>query len=208
MSPHWTSLIAASSSPLLSSSAAWWEYAVLFLAVMASWAGVPAIGSAAVAAAAVGASQGKLSLIAVIVVSTIAGEVGGLVGYHVGTRWGVQILARPGKRQSGRQKLMDKGELAYAKWGRLAVFVTPAIISGTAKMKRSQFAVWNFIASLVFTLSVAATAYGFGRVTSGHRSPEDILILIVGLAMSAVLVAVLVRRHRRHKVLVAGSASS
>jgi membrane protein DedA with SNARE-associated domain len=108
--------------------------------VMASWAGVPAIGSAAVAAAAVGASQGKLNLVAVIVISTIPGEVGGLVEYHVGNRWGVQILARPGKRQSGRQKLMDRGELAYAKWGRLAVFVTPAIISGTAKMKRSQFA--------------------------------------------------------------------
>jgi membrane protein DedA with SNARE-associated domain len=206
MPPLWTSLLA--SSPLLSSSAAWWEYAVLFLAVMASWAGVPAIGSAAVAAAAVGASQGKLNLIAVIVISTIAGEVGGLVGYHVGNRWGAQILARPGKRQSGRQKLMDKGELAYAKWGRLAVFVTPAIISGTAKMKHSQFAVWNFVASFMFTLSVAATAYGLGRVTTGHHSREDVLILIIGLVMSAVMVGVLVSRHRRHKVLVAGSAAS
>lgn len=206
MLPLWTSLLA--SSPLLSSSAAWWEYAVLFLAVMASWAGVPAIGSAAVAAAAVGASQGKLNLIAVIVISTIAGEVGGLVGYQVGNRWGAQILARPGKRQSGRQKLMDKGELAYAKWGRLAVFVTPAIISGTAKMKYSQFAVWNFVASFMFTLSVAATAYGLGRVTTGHHTREDVLILIIGLVMSAVMVGVLMRRHRRHKVLVAGSASS
>jgi len=206
MSSLWTSLVA--SSPPLSSSGAWWEYAVLFLAVMASWAGVPAIGSAAVAAAAVGASQGKLDLIGVIVVSTIAGEVGGLIGYHVGNRWGVQILARPGKRQSGRQKLMDKGELAYAKWGRMAVFFTPAIISGTAKMKRSQFALWNFIASLAFTLSVAATAYGLGRVTSGHHSREDILILVGGLAMSAFIVTVLVRRRRRHRVSVAASVAS
>ena len=206
MSPLWTSLVA--SSPLLNSSGAWWEYAVLFLAVMASWAGVPAIGSAAVAAAAVGASQGKLNLVAVIVVSTIAGEVGGLVGYHVGNRWGDQILARPGKRQGGRQKLLDKGELAYAKWGRLAVFFTPAVISVTAKMKHSQFAVWNFIASLAFTLSVAATAYGVGRVSSGHRSRQDILILVGGLAMSAVIVTVLVRRHRRHRALAAGSPSN
>jgi membrane protein DedA with SNARE-associated domain len=116
MPPTWIGLV-ASSSPLLSSSGAWWEYGVLFLAVTASWAGVPVIGSAAVAAAAVGASQGKLNLIAVVVLSTIAGEIGGLIGYHVGNRWGVQILARPGKRQSGRQKLMDKGEQAYAKWG-------------------------------------------------------------------------------------------
>jgi membrane protein DedA with SNARE-associated domain len=207
MSATWTTLV-ASSSPLLSSSGAGWEYAVLFLAVMASWAGVPAIGSAAVAAAAVGASQGELNLIAVVAVATTAGEIGGLIGYHVGNRWGVQILARPGKRQSGRQKLMDKGELAYAKWGRLAVFFTPAIISGTAKMKRSQFAVWNFIASLAFTLSVAATAYGIGRVTSGHHSPEDILVLILGLGLSAAIVSLLVRRHRRRKLLLAESAST
>jgi membrane protein DedA with SNARE-associated domain len=177
----------------------WWEYVVLFLAVMASWAGVPAIGSAAVAAAAVGASQGQLNLAVVVVVSSIAGECGGLIGYYIGHHWGSQILARPGKRQVGRQKLLDRGEQAYAKWGRLAVFFTPAIISGTARMKLSQFTVWNFFASIAFTLSVATTAYGVGRVTSGHRSTQDILILVFGLAMSTFLVVVFVRRHRRHK---------
>ena len=181
----------------------WWDYVLLFLAVTASWAGVPLIGSAAVGAAAVGASQGNLELDVVIVVSALAGEVGGLLGYFIGDRWGTRILARPGKRQVGRQKLMDKGERAYAKWGRLAVFFTPAIISGTAKMKLSQFALWNFFASLTFTISVAATAYGVGRVATGHRSAQDILILVVGLVMSALLVVVMVRRHRRHKNQVA-----
>jgi membrane protein DedA with SNARE-associated domain len=103
---------------------------------------------------------------------------------------------------------MDKGEQAYATWWRLAVFVTPAIISGTAKMKRSQFAVWNLVASLAFTLSVAATAYGAGRVTSGHHSPEDILILVGGLGLSGAIVSLLLRRHRRHKVCVLEYASA
>lgn len=189
----------ASTSASTSLGNNWWEYLLLFLAVMASWAGVPAIGSAAVAAAAVGASQGNLNLSGVIVVSVLAGEVGGLIGYSVGHHWGDRLLQRPGKRQAGRQKLLDKGEKAYAKWGRLAVFFTPAIISGTARMKLSQFAVWNFIASIGFTLSVAATAYGVGRVSTGHRSTQDIVILVLGLAMSALLIFVFVRRHRRHK---------
>jgi membrane protein DedA with SNARE-associated domain len=198
----WTHLVAASTSSSASTST-WWEYILLFLAVAASWAGVPAVGSAAVAAAAVGASQGNLDLTAVIVVSAVAGEVGGLLGYSIGTRWGAQLLARPGKRQAGRRKLMDKGELAYAKWGRLAVFFTPAIISGTAKMKRGQFLVWNFIASVGFTVSVAATAYGVGRVTTGHHSRTDILILVGGLATSSLLIYQFVRRHRQHKTFVA-----
>jgi membrane protein DedA with SNARE-associated domain len=192
-------VLAASTSESSGPAGNWWEYVLLFLAVVASWAGVPAIGSAAVGAAAVGASQGNLNLAAVVVVSVIAGEMGGLIGYYVSHRWGTQILARPGKRQIGRQKLMDKGELAYAKWGRLAVFFTPAIISGTAKMKVGQFALWNLFASLMFTLSVAATAYGVGRVSTGHHSTRDILILIVGLAASTLLTVVIVRRHRRHR---------
>ena len=67
-------------------------------------------------------------------------------------------------------------------------------------MKRSQFAVWNLIASLGFTFSVAATAYGIGRVSTGHRSSTDILILIAGLVVGGLLIAVFLHRHRRHKV--------
>jgi membrane protein DedA with SNARE-associated domain len=175
-----------------------WEYVLLFLAVTVSWAGVPMIGSAAVGAAAVGASQGNLNLAAVIVIAAVAGEVGGIIGYRVGDRWGRQLVDRPGKRQATRQELVAKGERAYAKWGRLAVFFTPAIISGTAKMKQGQFVVWNFVASMAFALAVAPTAYGAGRVATGHNSTRDVVILIFGLAMSALLVAILMRRHRRH----------
>lgn len=42
----------------------WWAYPLLFLAVGASWAGVPVIGSAALGTAAVAASQNRLNLAA------------------------------------------------------------------------------------------------------------------------------------------------
>lgn len=116
MVPGWVQLLGAASMSA-GGGANWWEYLLLFLAVMASWAGVPAVGSAALGAAAVGASQGNLNLAAIIVIAAIAGEIGGLIGYRIGFRWGSQLLDRPGKRQAGRQKLKDKGELAYAKWG-------------------------------------------------------------------------------------------
>jgi len=174
----------------------WWHYAVLFLAVVASWAGVPFIGAAAVGAAGVLASQGQLDLAAVVVVAAIAGEVGGLVGYAIGDRWGRILLDRPGKRQAGRQKLLVRGEAAYARWGRLAVFFTPSIISGTAKMHYGQFVLWNFIASVGFALSVAPSAYGLGRVATGHHSSRDIVVLVFGLVVGTLLV-VLSARHRR-----------
>ena len=176
---------------------AWWAYLALFVAVAASWAGVPFIGATAITAASVSASQGRLNLLAVIIVATAAGEVGGLVGYAVGDRWGRQLLDRPGKHQAGRQEVMAKGEAAYAKWGRLAVFFTPAIVSGTAKMRRGQFMLWNLVASLAFSLSVAASTYGLGRLFTGHTSWHDVGTLIVGFLVGALITAVFVSRRRR-----------
>jgi membrane protein DedA with SNARE-associated domain len=177
----------------------WWQYLLLFLAVAASWAGVPGIGAAALGVAGVAASQGKLDLAAVIMVSVIAGEVGGLGGYAIGRRWGRRLLDRPGRHQAGRQKMMQQGERLYARWGWLAVFFTPAIVSGTAKMPPYRFAVWNLLDSLGWTVSVAASAYGVSRLATGHHTGHDIAILIVGLGAGALVAVTAVRRHRRRR---------
>ncbi len=186
----------------------WWPYLALFLAVAASWAGVPLIGAAATGAAGVAASQGDLLLGWVIAVTLVAGEVGGLIGYGIGDRWGRQLLQRPGKHQEGRVKLVEKGEAAYARWGRVAVFVTPSIVSGTARMEFRQFAVWNFLDSLCFAVSVAFSAYGVGRLATGHTSAHDVAILVLGIAVGAVLVFVLARIHRRRQEQSAESGVS
>jgi membrane protein DedA with SNARE-associated domain len=184
----------------------WWQYVALFVAVAASWAGVPFIGATALGAAAVAASQGKLNLALVVAVSTLAGEVGGLSGYAIGNRWGRQLLERPGKHRAGRQKMVERGERAYARWGRLAVFFTPAIVSGTAKMQHGQFVLWNFLASLGFSVSVGASAFGLGRIFTGHYSPHDIATLLVGLVVG-VLVTVLFVRHRRRAAALVGPSA-
>src|ERR1700746_1764102 len=147
----------------------WWQYLLLFLVVAASWAGVPVIGTAGLGAAAVAASQQKLQLTAVIVVAVVAGEVGGLGGYVIGRRWGRRLLERPGRHRARREKMMERGESVYARWGCLGVFVPPAHVSGTAKMALGRFAFWNLLDSLLWTVSVAASAYGIGRLATGHH---------------------------------------
>jgi membrane-associated protein len=175
----------------------WWQYLLLFLAVAASWAGVPVIGTAALGAAAVAASQERLDLAAVIVVAAIAGEAGGLGGYAIGRRWGRRLLERPGRHQARREKMVERGEKLYARWGWLAVFFTPAIVSGTAKMRPYQFALWNLLDSLGWTLAVTASAYGVGRLATGHHTGHDIAILVIGLGAGALVSFAAVRRHRK-----------
>jgi membrane-associated protein len=181
-------------------------YVVLFVAVTASWAGVPIIGATALGAAAVAASQGQLAIVVVLIVAAVAGEVGGLIGYAIGDHWGRQLVDRPGKRQAGRARMLARGEDAYAHWGRLAVFFTPAIISGTAKMKYRQFVVWNFLASLGFTLSVGLSSYGVGRVASGYHSQIDVFALLLGLVATAVIVVIARNRRRRRQQQAAESS--
>ena len=185
----------------------WWQYLLLFLAVAASWAGVPAVGTAALGAAAVAASQGKLDLVAVIVVAVVAGEIGGLGGYAIGRRWGQRLLERPGRHQAGREKILRRGEKLYARWGWLAVFFTPAIVSGTANMPPYRFAFWNLLDSLGWSVSVAASAYGVGRLVTGHHTGHDIAILAIGLVAGAIVAVVARRRHRRRAARRLGAAA-
>jgi membrane protein DedA with SNARE-associated domain len=186
----------------------WWQYLLLFVLVAASWAGVPAIGTAALGAAAVAASQRRLDLAAVIAVAVVAGEAGGLCGYAVGRRWGRQLLKRPGRHQVRREKIMERGERVYGRWGWLAVFVTPAIVSGAAKMPPYRFAFWNLLDSLTWTVSVAASAYGVSRLATGHHTWHDVAILVIGLGAGALVIVTAVRRHRRRTDRRAGAAAA
>ena len=93
--------------------------------------------------------------------------------------------------------MVEKGERAYARYGRLAVFFTPAIVSGTAKMQHGEFVVWNLVASLAFTISVAASSYGIGRLVTGHVSLHDFVTLLVGLGVGALVMVWFVRYRRR-----------
>ena len=175
----------------------WWPYVVLFLTVTASWAGVPAVGPAAIGAATVAASQNKLDLTAVVVVSVLASEIGGICGYAIGRRWGRRLMERPGPHQARRIKVEQRGERLYARWGGLAVFFTPGIVSGTARMSPYRFAFWNLLASFAWTVSVVASTYGVSKLVTGQFSWHNLASLIAGLGVAALVIYGLVRRRRR-----------
>ncbi len=179
------------------SSGGLWAYFAIFALVAIGWAGVPAIGGTVVAGAAVLASQGHLAIGAVLVVSLLGTEAGGLAGYAIGRRWGRAIMNRPGRTLARRQRVIAAGEAVYARWGRLAVFFTPCLVSGIARMKYSQFVVWNLAAGAVYVLSVGPAAYGAGKVASGDRSLDSLGAVIAGVAVGVAAVILVGRHYRR-----------
>jgi membrane protein DedA with SNARE-associated domain len=189
-------LLAASGSP---SAPGIWAYLALFAAAAAGYMGIPLIGTAVIGFAAVLASQGTLNIVAVLVVAAIGCEIGGLGGYKIGGRWGRQLVEHPGPALEWRKKAVAKGEQAYRRWGRAAVFVTPSIVSGVLAMNFRQFAVWNFLAGTVFVVAVGSGAYGAGRVATGHHDPVSLGMLIGGVAVAAACIVLIRRYQHRHK---------
>ena len=182
-----------------------WAYLLVFVLVAIGWAGVPAIGGTVVAGASVLASQGQLNIGGVLAASILGAGVGGLIGYAVGARWGRTIMDHPGPWQDRRRQAVTAGEALYAKWGRLAVFFTPCMISGIVKMKYSQFVVWNLLAGAVYVFSVGPAAYGAGKVTS-EQSLSQAGPLIAGIAVGAAAFWLGRRYHRRRQAKRAAAA--
>lgn len=199
------SLAAAAGSSV---SDGFWTYLGIFALVMLGWAGIPGVGATVLGAATVAASQGHLNIAAVLVVAIIAVEIGGMVGYSVGVRWGRALLSHPGPLLARRQRVLTAGEAMYAKWGRLAVFFTPCMVSGIARMKYSQFVVWNFLAGAVYVFSVGLSVYGAGKVATGHHDPVSVGSLVAGIAVGVAVFLFGRRYYRRRKARRAAAPGS
>src|SRR5262249_5752668 len=64
-------------------------------------------------------------------------------------------------------------------------------------MSPYRFAVWNLLDSLGWSVSVAASAYGLGRLATGHHTGHDIAILAIGLGAGVIVAVAATRRHSR-----------
>ena len=181
-----------------SESGGFLAYLVLFALVTLGWAGIPGIGATVLGAATALASQGRLSITAVLLVAVIAVEVGGMAGYSIGVRWGRALLSHPGPFLARRQRVFSPpGRPCTPSGKRLAVFFTPCMVSGIAKMKYSQFVVSNLPRlKTTYVLSVGLTVYGAGKVTTGHHDLDGVGSLIAGIAVG-VAAFLLGRRYYR-----------
>ena len=174
-------------------------YVVLFLLVMLGGAGVPMIGTAALTAAAILASQGTLAIGDVIGVACLAAVLGGVLGYRVGRRWGVALMERPGRGEERRRKILDDGNALYAKWGWLACFFIPSFVAGIGGMRFLMFLTFNSIAAVIYQFATALPAYGAATLISGHTETGNVVTLAVGVVLVVLIFwrVVLPRRRSR-----------
>jgi membrane protein DedA with SNARE-associated domain len=176
-------------------------YPLLFGFVAAESAGALVPGETSLIVAAALAAQGRLSLPVVIAVAAGAAIVGDNVGYLIGRRGLRRLIDRPGRWAAGRRRLVERGEVFFARRGSAAVFlgrwlpglrVVASWLAGANRMPWPRFLLWNALGGIAWATTVGALAYVVGRSASGSLGA----IGFVGLGIAAlVYVLALIRRR-------------
>ena len=127
-------------------------------------------GDTLLLAAGVFAAQGKLSVISVIAVVTIAAIAGDNVGYHIGKRYGRKLFRKPDGLVF-RQQYVQRSEEFYEKWGSKTMLIAHFIpivrtfapaVAGVAHMNYKQFVVFDAIGVFAWAVSITMIGYLFG----------------------------------------------
>jgi membrane protein DedA with SNARE-associated domain len=166
-------------------------YLALGALVGAEASGVPVPGETALVAASVLASDGDLSIQAVIAIAAGAAIVGDNIGYALGSRFGRRFLTRPGRTYEQRRSALERGEGLFARHGAKAVFfgrwiaglrVWAAWLAGMTSMPWRRFLVFNALGGVAWAIWFGLLGY-FGGTAAAH------VVERVGLVVAIVVVS-------------------
>ena len=145
------------------------------------------------------ASTGKMNLIFVIVIATVAAYLGSLPFYFIG-RWGeksvINFINKYGKYLFIQQKDVDKVFGAFDKYGKGVVFfgrlipMIRTLISfpaGVAKMEFARFSMYTLIGSLTWNILLTYAGYQLGdhwSVVSGWIDKyQNVILILIAIAL-------------------------
>ncbi|HKV69351.1 MAG TPA: DedA family protein [Gaiellales bacterium] len=183
-------------------------YGLLFALVFGESAGLPVPGESSIMVASIAASQGSLSIVAVLLVAMAAAILGDNLGYVCGRAFGRRIwtAGKIGRRK--RQEwlddvddfLDDHGSIAVivARWLPVARFVVPWL-AGMNRMPWRTFFVCNAAGGIGWVLTVGMAAYVIGSTAKNAIVALGLVGLVgvvIGLAGHAAWHR---RKHRRQQ---------
>ncbi len=161
------------------------DYAGVFLASAASWAGFPGVGEAVLIAAGIAAANHHLELDLVVAAAWAGATAGGTAGWIVGLKGGRGLISAPGPLHHLRLSLIATGDRFYERYGLIAVLIAPSWIAGIHHMRSARFLPANAISALVWALAIAVGAYLLGPAIADAVADEG---LAAGLLIAALIV--------------------
>lgn len=177
-----------------------WALPLLFALVALESFGLPVPGETALIACGVIASQGDLSVVAVIVVAAAAAIIGDNLGYLTARKGGRKLLMRYRVTRGVAERYLPRGERFFARHGGKAVFlgrfvavlrVTAAWCAGLARMHWWSFLLWNAAGGIVWATLIGLLAYYLGEAVAKLIGPFGLLAAggVILLAVAGFFIA-------------------
>jgi membrane protein DedA with SNARE-associated domain len=173
------------------------DYAGIALAAAISWAGLPGPGEAALIAAGIAASRGKLDLTAVLALAWAGATVGGTAGWLVGHHGGRRIVLAGQWFRQRRERALHHGSRFFDRYGILAVYFTPSWVAGLNAMSARRFLPANALSAVAWAVPIGLGAYLIGPSIADIATDFGLIGTAV-VVILAVVVAVMGRRRLRH----------
>jgi membrane protein DedA with SNARE-associated domain len=177
---------------------------LLFLLVAVESAGVPLPGETALVTAAVLASQGHYSLVAVIAVAAAGAIIGDNGGYWAAREGGRALLRRIPIVRDHFERVLPQAERFFARHGSKTVFIgrfiailrfTAAWLAGLSRMPWWRFLLWNAAGGIFWATLVGVVAYEFGKAAADAIGHYGLYAAIV-IAAAAIIAYIGIRLFR------------
>ena len=183
-------------------------YLVLGLIVGLESMGVPLPGETTLVAAALLASQDRLSLVWVIAAAAIGAIVGDSTGYAIGRRYGRGLYDRLGRRSHHfSADRIASAERYFHRYGMWTVFfgrfvallrILAGPMSGSLRMHYPRFLIANATGGILWASLVAVVAYKIGEHASKIFGQAS-LIALAAVAAALVTAWIVFKRRRSRK---------
>lgn len=190
-----------------------YTYPVLVGLVLLESVGIPLPGEIALVTAAAYASLGHISIYIVIILAAVAAIVGGILGYWIGIKGGLPLVARYGGYVGVRKSHIDRAHAFFERngaktilFGRfIAVLRTwAAVVAGAAFMSFTKFVLYTSIGSIAWAIVFGFLGYNFGRdlpLLEKYISRASLGVLILGAVAVGVFLIVQRRRSKAQRPL-------
>ena len=185
-------------------------YWPVFVIVLLESAGIPLPGETALLlAAAYAGATGQLNIAIVIACAAAAAILGDNLGYWVGRRFGVTLLARYGRYIHLTQSRLALGQYLFAQHGGKIVFigrfiafmrVFAALLAGANKYAWGPFLAFNAAGGVTWALMMGLGAYLFGNTMSQVSGPFGLIAL--GIAVAGIVAGFIWMRHHEKQMEV------
>jgi membrane protein DedA with SNARE-associated domain len=187
-----------------------YTYPVLLLLVLLESLGVPLPGEIALVTAAAYAASGRISIYIVIILAALGAIVGGILGYWIGNKGGLPLVARYGRYIGVRESHIDRAHAFFERhgwktilFGRFIALLRTwaAVVAGAARMSFPKYVTYNTIGSVAWAILFGVLGYAFGHNLPLlekyiSRASYGVLVLVaVGIA-----VLVLIKRRQSKSV--------